>query len=306
MSSQPVVLITGTSSGIGLAVAVATAQAGWHTVATMRDTSRAPRLIEAAEAAGVAGRIEVRQLDVTDASQIADCFGAVVTDHGRLDAVVNNAGAGHLGTVELEPVEEIRAVMELNFFGVVQVTRAAMPHLRASGGRLMTVTSVGGVIGQPFNEAYCAAKFAVEGFMEALAPVAATVGVSVSVIEPGAVASDFVANVGVDPETMLETAGPYAGALSPTGTYLTTAPSPAIFVQMAWTRRFGARRAIVAFTGLRSAGDKRHDLGYLKELAEAATLVPVIEARYPLPRIADAHRRVDAGHKQGNVVVTMD
>ncbi|TMM32810.1 MAG: NAD(P)-dependent alcohol dehydrogenase [Actinobacteria bacterium] len=95
-------------------------------------------------------------------------------------------------------------------------------------------------------------------------------------------------------------------ALSPTGTYLTTAPSPAIFVQMAWTRRFGARRAIVAFTGLRSAGDKRHDLGYLKELAEAATLVPVIEARYPLPRIADAHRRVDAGHKQGNVVVTMD
>jgi NAD(P)-dependent dehydrogenase (short-subunit alcohol dehydrogenase family) len=214
VSSQPVVLITGTSSGIGLAVAVAAAQAGWHSVATMRDTARAARLIEAAEAAAVVGRIEVRQLDVTDAVQIADCVGAVVTDHGRLDAVINNAGAGHLGTVEFDPVEEIRAVMDLNFFGVVQVTRAAMPHLRASHGRLMTVTSVGGVIGQPFNEAYCAAKFAVEGFMEALAPVAATVGVTVIVIEPGAVASDFVANVGVDPETMLETAGPYAGALS--------------------------------------------------------------------------------------------
>ena len=214
MSSQPVVLITGTSSGIGLAVAVAMAQAGWRTVATMRETSRASRLIAAAEAVGVAGRVEVRQLDVTDASQIADCLDAVVTDHGRLDAVVNNAGAGHLGTVELDPVEEIRAVMELNFFGVVQVTRAAMPHLRASSGRLMTVTSVGGVIGQPFNEAYCAAKFAVEGFMEALAPVAAAVGVTVSIVEPGAVASDFVANVGADPQTMLETAGPYAGALS--------------------------------------------------------------------------------------------
>lgn len=243
MSSQPVVLITGTSSGIGLAVAVAAAQAGWHSVATMRDTARAARLIEAAEAAGVAGRIEVRQLDVTVASQIADVLGAVVTDHGRLDAVINNAGAGHLGTVELEPVEEIRAVMELNFFGVVQVTRAAMPHLRASSGRLMTVTSVGGVIGQPFNEAYCAAKFAVEGFMEALAPVAATVGVNVSVIEPGAVASDFVANVGVDPEAMLETAGPYAGALS---AYLARTRSQ--FANAAQSADEAAKRIVEALT----------------------------------------------------------
>ena len=74
-------------------------------------------------------------------------------------------------------MDPVRAAMEVNYFGVVEVTRATMPHLRASKGRLVTVTSVGGVVGQPFNEAYCAAKFAVEGFMEALAPVAATVGV---------------------------------------------------------------------------------------------------------------------------------
>jgi len=84
------------------------------------------------------------------------------------------------------------------------------------------VSSVGGVVGQPFNEAYCAAKFAVEGFMEALAPVAASTGVRVSVVEPGAVASEFVSNAGLDPQAMLADAGPYAPAL---GAYLTRVTS---------------------------------------------------------------------------------
>jgi len=77
-------------------------------------------------------------------------------------------------------------------------------------------------------------------------------------------------------------------ALSPAGVYLTTAPSPAILLEMPWTSRFGSRRAVVAFTGLRPARDKRRDLLYLTELAAAGTLVPVIDARYPLTRIADA------------------
>jgi len=94
-------------------------------------------------------------------------------------------------------------------------------------------------------------------------------------------------------------------ALNSGGSYLTTAPSPAILMQMPWTARFGSRKAVVAFTGLRPAGDKRRDLGYIRELAEANALAPVIEACYPLERIADAYRRVDAGHKQGNVVVVM-
>ena len=213
-NAQPrIVLITGTSSGIGLAAAVAAAQAGWHTIATMRDTSRATALREAAAEAGVADRIEVHRLDVTDPASVASCVDAVAARHGRLDAVVNNAGAGHVGTIEQETVADVRAVMEVNFFGVVEVTRAALPHLRASHGRLITVTSVGGVVGQPFNEAYCAAKFAVEGFMESLAPVAATTGVTVTLVEPGAVASEFVANVNVVLPSALEAAGPYAPAL---------------------------------------------------------------------------------------------
>lgn len=110
-------------------------------------------------------------------------------------------------------MEQVRSVMEVNFFGVVELTRIALPHLRASGGRVITVTSVGGVVGQPFNESYCAAKFAVEGFMESLAPVAASTGVQVAVVEPGAVASEFVNNVRLDVPAMLAQAGPYAPAL---------------------------------------------------------------------------------------------
>ncbi|MFE2129971.1 SDR family oxidoreductase [Streptomyces amritsarensis] len=206
-----IVLITGTSSGIGLAAAVAAARAGWRTVATLRDTGRAGALREAAAEAGV--EIDIRRLDVVDEESVTAAVDGVIADYGRLDAVVNNAGAGHLGTLELESVADVREVMEVNFFGVLNVSKAALPHLRASGGRLITVTSVGGVIGQPFNEAYCAAKFAVEGYMESLAPVASTLGVSVSVIEPGAVATEFVNNIGLDLDARIAEAGPYAGAL---------------------------------------------------------------------------------------------
>jgi NAD(P)-dependent dehydrogenase (short-subunit alcohol dehydrogenase family) len=211
MSSTPrTVLITGTSSGIGLAAAIAAARAGWRTVATLRDTTRAGTLREAAVEAGV--ELDIRRLDVTDEASVAAAVDGVIADYGRLDAVVNNAGAGHLGTLENDSLADVRGVMEVNFFGVLNVSKAALPHLRATAGRLVTVTSVGGVIGQPFNEAYCAAKFAVEGYMESLAPVARSLGVSVSLVEPGAVASEFVNNVGLDLEADID-AGPYTDAL---------------------------------------------------------------------------------------------
>lgn len=203
--ADKVVLITGTSTGIGLAVAAASVRAGYKTVATLRNPDKA------GPARGTGA--DVRRLDVTDSASIADCLAGVVADYGRLDAVVNNAGISVLGTVEHLPMDDIRRSMEVNFFGVVEVTKAAMPHLRASKGRVVTVTSVGGAVGQPFNEAYCAAKFAVEGFMQSLEPVAATVGVGVSVIEPGAVTTEFVNNARVDIPAAIDAAGPYAPAL---------------------------------------------------------------------------------------------
>jgi NAD(P)-dependent dehydrogenase (short-subunit alcohol dehydrogenase family) len=213
--TSPVTLITGTSSGIGLEIAVQAAASGHTVVATMRNVERAGRLRDAAAAIGVT--LDIRQLDVTDPASIAACIDGVVQTHGRLDALVNNAGAGHVGTIENESLDVVRGVMEVNFFGVVAVTKAALPHLRASGGRVVTVSSVGGAVGQPFSEAYCAAKFAVEGFMESLAPVAESVGVRVSIVEPGAVASEFVPNIGLDSAAMVAEAGAYGPAL---GAYL--------------------------------------------------------------------------------------
>ena len=193
-SSPSVLLITGTSTGIGRAAAVAAARAGHTVVATMRDLAKRAPLDAAARDAGVT--LDVQSLDVTSPASIEECFAHIRSVHGRLDALLNNAGAGHVGTIEDESVQAVRDVMEVNFFGVVAVTKAALPLLRESGGRLLTVSSVGGVVGQPFNEAYCAAKFAVEGFLESLTPVAAALGVRVTVIEPGAVSTEFVANVG--------------------------------------------------------------------------------------------------------------
>lgn len=205
------VLISGTSSGIGLATAIACAEAGWTTVATMRNTAKAGPLEAAAAVAGVT--VDVRTLDVTDPDAAAACVASVVADHSGLDAVVNNAGAAHVGTIETDDLAAVRACLEVNYFGVVNVARAAMPQLRASAGRMLTISSVGGAVGQPFNEAYCAAKFAVEGFLQSLAPVAGTVGVRIGVIEPGAVTSEFVANAGLDVPAMIAAAGDYAPAL---------------------------------------------------------------------------------------------
>ncbi|MCX4684384.1 SDR family NAD(P)-dependent oxidoreductase [Kitasatospora purpeofusca] len=213
MSAAPageVLLVTGCSSGIGLATAVAAARAGFTTVATLRDPDRADDLRKAAGEAGV--ELDVRRLDVTDAASVAACLDGVATTHGRLDAVVNNAGVSNFDpTLEMSTDAALRANLEVNFFGVIAVSRAALPLLRASGGRLVTIGSVHGVVGQPFNEAYCAAKAAVEGFMESLAPVAGAHGVRVSVVVPGFVPDTrFGIFPDIDRRTIGAASGPYA------------------------------------------------------------------------------------------------
>ncbi len=154
----------------------------------------------------------MRRLDVTDAASVAACVDGVAAAHGRLDAVVNNAGVSNFDpTLEMSTDAALRANLEVNFFGVIAVSRAALPLLRASGGRLVTIGSVHGVVGQPFNEAYCAAKAAVEGFMESLAPVAGAHGVRVSVVVPGFVPDTrFGIFPDIDRRTIGAASGPYA------------------------------------------------------------------------------------------------
>lgn len=193
-STGKIALVTGTSSGIGLSTAVLLAQSGFTVIATMRDTTKAGPLQAQAREAGV--NIDVRTLDVQDNASISACVQDVLQVYGHIDLLVNNAGAGYLGTLEQTSEQDLRRTMEVNFFGVWNVVQAVFPFMRtARSGRVITVTSIGGLIGQPFNDAYCAAKFAVEGFMESLAPVAKRLGIDVSLIEPGPVNTNFVASV---------------------------------------------------------------------------------------------------------------
>ena len=189
-----IALVTGTSTGIGLHTAIALARAGHTVVATMRNTAKSEALRAAASAAGVS--VDVRALDVQDAASIRACVDAVVASYGRIDLLVNNAGSGFLAAFEETSFEQLQWAMDVNFYGVWRVTEAVFPLMRAAGsGRIITNTSIGGLIGQPFNDAYCAAKFAVEGFMESLAPVARRLGVHVSIVEPGPVNTEFVSSV---------------------------------------------------------------------------------------------------------------
>ncbi|OLV17167.1 SDR family oxidoreductase [Deinococcus marmoris] len=204
------VLITGTSSGIGLAAALAFARQGAHVYATMRDTDKADPLRQATALENLT--IDILPLDVQDRASIEQVIATILERHGQLDILVNNAGAGFVGTIEQTSVEDARRVMDVNFFGTWQVTQAALPAMREAGsGRIITLSSIGGLIGQPFNDAYCAAKFAVEGMMESLAPVMRLFGVHVSLIEPGAVRTEFVTNVG---RSEAENAGPYDSMLA--------------------------------------------------------------------------------------------
>jgi NAD(P)-dependent dehydrogenase (short-subunit alcohol dehydrogenase family) len=185
-----VVLVTGSSSGIGLATAIAFATTGDTVVASVREPGRAGALLEAAGARDL--EVDVVQLDVTDDESVARCLADVARRHGRLDVLVNNAGTGFAGTLEELSLDDVRASMEVNFFGVVRLTKAVLPRMRVQGGgRIIAMSSIAGAFGQPFNDAYCAAKFAVEGLYESLQPVMATFGVYLSVVQPGPVAGEF-------------------------------------------------------------------------------------------------------------------
>ena len=189
-----IALVTGTSSGMGLHTAVGLAGRGITVVATLRDPSRADALRAAADAAGV--RLDIQALDVTDHDSAARCVDEVLHTYGRLDILINNAGRGAVASLEQLSIDDLRAQLEVNYLGVAVMTKLVLAPMRLAGsGRIVTVTSVGGAVGQPFADAYCGAKFAVEGLMQSLAPVVANFGIGVSVVEPGAVASDFVANV---------------------------------------------------------------------------------------------------------------
>jgi NAD(P)-dependent dehydrogenase (short-subunit alcohol dehydrogenase family) len=190
-----IVLVTGTSTGLGVSIAVQAAKAGHAVYASMRNLNKRATLDAAAAAAGVS--VEILQLDVQDNHSITSAVDKIITAQGRIDVLINNAGAGFVRTTEQASEEDIDWVMDVNFMGVVLCTKAVLPHMRkARSGHVINISSVGGLVGQPFNEIYCAAKFAVGGYTESLATyVTPNFGINFTVVEPGGITSEFAANV---------------------------------------------------------------------------------------------------------------
>jgi NAD(P)-dependent dehydrogenase (short-subunit alcohol dehydrogenase family) len=187
------VLITGASTGFGLVTTVELARRGWRVFATMRNLERRGPLAEALARAGVSERVEIAQLDVTDGASVrAAAATTLQKTGGGLDAVVHNAGVAAGGAFEDIPEAELRRVMETNFFGVLALTRALLPAFRAQrGGRIVIVSSDAAFGGQPANAIYCASKWAVEGFAEAIAYELSPFGIGVVLIEPGPYVTDI-------------------------------------------------------------------------------------------------------------------
>lgn len=175
-------IVTGSSRGLGRSIAEAVLGAGDNLVATARRT--AP-LDDLAEKYG--DRVRLVTLDVTDADAARGAVQAAVDAFGRLDVVVNNAGYADMAPIEDMTDEAFRDQIDANLYGVVNVTRAALPVLREQGsGHIIQISSVGGRVGGPGLGAYQAAKWAVGGFSEVLAKEVAHLGIKVTVAEPGA------------------------------------------------------------------------------------------------------------------------
>jgi NAD(P)-dependent dehydrogenase (short-subunit alcohol dehydrogenase family) len=192
MADEKVAVVTGSSSGIGLLTVIELALGGYRVVATMRDLGRKQRLVEAAQKAGVARRLDLRRLDITEFESLPGAVEAMVRDHGRIDVLVNNAGFSSGGFGEDMSLAEIRDQLETNFFGNVAMTKAALPAMRKQRrGHIIQISSVAGRAPAPVVGAYGASKFALEGWSEALRIETYSLGIRVVLIEPGVFDTDI-------------------------------------------------------------------------------------------------------------------
>ncbi len=179
------ILITGASSGIGKATARLFQAKGWNVAATMRSPDKETELT------GL-DQVLVTRLDVTDTASIAASVARTLERFGRIDVLLNNAGYGAYGPLEGTPGEKIRRQFDTNVIGVLETTKAVLPHLRARhAGVVINVSSMGGKVTFPLGTLYHGTKFAVEGMSEALSFELASIGVRMKLVEPGMIDTDF-------------------------------------------------------------------------------------------------------------------
>lgn len=191
------ILITGAATGLGKEMALYLAEHGFQVYATMRDLSQADSLQALVQSRNA--KLKILPLDVTDKTNIQQAVQTIVAECGGIYSVINNAGIGLRGYFEDLADEEIRQVFEANVFGVMAVTREALPYMRqAKRGRIVLISSVGGRIGSLGVSAYCASKFALEGFGESLFQEVTPLGIKVILVEPGIIKTErWTTNRGV-------------------------------------------------------------------------------------------------------------
>jgi NAD(P)-dependent dehydrogenase (short-subunit alcohol dehydrogenase family) len=200
-------LVTGSASGLGRNIAEAVLASGDRLVATARDPRRLEDLVKK-----YGDQVRIALLDVADEKAALDAVQVAVKEFGRLDVVVNNAGFGDIAPFEQLSPERFKAVIDTNFYGVVYVTRAALPVMRRQKtGCILQISSVGGRLGVPGNSPYHAAKWAVGGFTESLAAEVAPFGVKICALEPGGIRTNWGARANRDTPELLPDYEPSVG-----------------------------------------------------------------------------------------------
>ncbi|XP_034449773.1 retinol dehydrogenase 8 [Hippoglossus hippoglossus] len=197
------VLVTGCSSGIGLAVAARLAKdelRRFKVVATMRDLGKRGPL-EKAAGASLNKTLEIKQLDVCCEASIRECVNSL--PDRRVDILVNNAGVGMIGPLECQSIAAMKELFDTNFFGLARLVKEVLPDMkRRQSGHIVVMSSVMGIQGLLFNDVYSASKFAVEGFCESLAVQAMKFNIKTTLVEPGPVVTEFERKVYKDAEEM--------------------------------------------------------------------------------------------------------
>jgi NAD(P)-dependent dehydrogenase (short-subunit alcohol dehydrogenase family) len=184
-ATRPVALVTGASSGIGKAAALALADAGFQVVGTSRNTSRVTP----------PHGVTFLDLDVASDESVTTVVQQVIERFGRLDVLVNNAGTGAAGAAEESSVAQAQRLFDINVFGVIRMTKAVLPHMRAQGrGRIINISSVLGLVPGPYMAVYAATKHAVEGYSESVDHEVREHGVRVLLVEPAYTKTGFDAN----------------------------------------------------------------------------------------------------------------
>src|SRR5215208_139241 len=185
-----IAVVTGSSSGIGFEASLMLARNGFQTYATMRNPKKGENIKSIATKENLSVHIE--QLDVTDNKSVMNAIQAILTEAGRIDVLVNNAGYALTGAFEDLAIEEIKAQYETNFFGLIRTTQAVLPIMRKQkSGTIVNISSGAGRFGYPTGSAYVSTKFAVEGLSESMAYELEPLGIKVILVEPGVIKTNI-------------------------------------------------------------------------------------------------------------------